>query len=74
MSVFRNLQRVIFPAKLENIFSEESQERTALGIAARSRGNINVQNKPVTTDRMFKDEMARMAERVSVTMSRSRFK
>ena len=66
MNILQTLFRVLFPASLDEVFSDESKERTALGIAARfSRGNISIQNARVTTIRMFAEEMNRMIQRVS---------
>lgn len=66
MDLLRTLYRILFPANLGTIFSEESKEKTAVIIAARfSRGNAGVQDKRVTTERKFAEEMSRMARRVS---------
>ena len=62
--IIQVIRRVLFPKNLDSIFSEESKERTALGVAARyARGNINVQNGRVTTQRKFEEEMNRLARR-----------
>jgi hypothetical protein len=66
MNFLRTLHRILFPADLDAIFSEESKERTAVLIAARfSRGNTGVQGKRVTTDRKFAAELRRMEQRVA---------
>lgn len=68
MGILKSLYRVLFPASLDSIFSEEAKEKTAITIAARySRGNTRVQKERVTTDRMFANEMERMAMRVART-------
>lgn len=72
MNLLRTVYRILFPADLNAIFSEESKEETAVVIAARfSRGNAGVQDKRVTTERKFGDEMRRMAQRVSRNQSLS---
>lgn len=63
--LLKAIYRIVFPVSLDDIFSEDGKERTALRIAARfSRGNTGVQNGKVTTDRGFAEEMKRMARRV----------
>jgi|WetSurMetagenome_2_1015567.scaffolds.fasta_scaffold119499_2 hypothetical protein len=72
INIIRVIYRNLFPPSLDEIFSEEGKERTALHVAARfTRGNTGVQNGHATTDRKFKEEMRRMARRVSHTHSPS---
>ena len=60
------IYRMLFPANLDSVFSEQGKEQTALGIAARfSRGNINLQQKRVTTQRKFDEELKAMEARVA---------
>ncbi len=66
MTILKTVLRVLFPANLDAVFSEEGKEKTAISIAARyARGNTRVQNERVTTDRAFAQEMERMATRVA---------
>lgn len=70
MNIFRTIiktvQRILFPADLDAIFSEEGKEKTALRVTARfARGNVNSQEERVTTQRKFNAEMDRLAKRVA---------
>ena len=68
MNAFQVIFRTLFPPRLDEVFSDEGKERTALRVAMRfSRGNAGVQNGRVTTDRIFCEEMRRMAQRVGRT-------
>lgn len=65
MNFLRVLYRIVFPPNVDQVFSERSKEEVAIIVAARySRGNAGVQDKRVTTDRKFAEEMDRMAQRV----------
>ncbi len=65
MNIFRTIREILFPVNLDEIFSKEAEERNALRVAARFSRNVMVQAGRVTTQRMFDEDMKRMAERVA---------
>lgn len=65
MNILKTIYRFIFPVNLDDLFSEERQEEAALKVAARiSRGNTNMQDTRVVTDRVFEKQMAEYAHKV----------
>ena len=65
MRFIKSIYKILFPANIDNLFSEECKENLALGVAARfTRGNINIQNKRATTARMFSEELRQTEKRV----------
>lgn len=65
-TIIKTIQRILFPANLDAIFSEEGKEKTALRVAARfARGNVNSQEGRVTTQRKFDAEMDRLEQKVA---------
>lgn len=66
MRFLQSLRRIAFPADVDEAFSAKAQEEAALLVAARlSRGNVNVQEMRVTTERDFNEQMSEYEAKVA---------
>jgi hypothetical protein len=66
MPFLHELRRIVFPADVDEAFSDIRREEAALRVAARlSRGNTNVQEMRVTTEREFEEQMAEYSDKVT---------
>jgi len=61
MGIFKVIRRILFPADVDAIFSEESKEKTAVAIAKSMMGKT----RRITTQSMFDEEMRRMEQRAN---------